>query len=533
MVSEVKSEVFVRKSSGLVREVGLLGGALFNFSNTAPFLAAGQMLPYFIIWANGGNLILGLLIGTAAGMLMNSVYAHFTSAMPRSGGEYVFLGRTVSPTLGFLVNWVNMATYTFWWMADVIFQTGLIYVFLAFFMPEATIGWLNLRQGILIVATILMIIQTLLVVLGMKVYLRLQNVLYVFAFAISAVVIVGWISAFGNFSQLFNEWALRYLPNQPGAYQKIIENAVANGFSLNPPESWGLEQTLIMAAIFVTVQSPYTAFTSYIAGEIKKAESGLRQHFFVETAALFQGLIFMLFGWAWIKMSGLEFLAALAHSGSLGLPINILFWTDVAPVMGDAIAALFVLSIFLTWQLPSMAKLTAISRCAFAWSFDRVIPTSFAHVSDRHKTPTYTIWGAFVVTFICLLLWAFGGDVIWTYIAACVFWGLLNLMLVAIAGAIFPYIKKEMFEVMPLKGRIAGIPILTIISVLGLALCLWTTTAYFTNPAWTASYGVTPTTIGTSVFIYALGLIIPQISRAYWRRKGIDLDIAFKQIPPA
>jgi len=190
MTSEGKSEVFVRKSSGLVREVGLIGGALFNFSNTAPFLAAGQMLPYFIIWANGGNLILGLLIGTIAGMLMNSVYAHFTSAMPRSGGEYMFLGRTLSPTLGFLVNWVNMAAYTFWWMADVIFQTGLIYVFLAFFLPDTTIGWLNLRYGILLIATILMIIQTLLVVLGIRVYLRLQNILYIFAFAISAVVLI-------------------------------------------------------------------------------------------------------------------------------------------------------------------------------------------------------------------------------------------------------------------------------------------------------------------------------------------------------
>lgn len=533
MTSEVKSEVFVRKSSGLVREVGLLGGALFNFSNTAPFLAAGQMLPYFIIWANGGNLILGLLIGTAGGMLMNSVYAHFTSAMPRSGGEYMFLGRTLSPTLGFLVNWVNMASYVFWWMADVIFQTGLIYVFLAFFLPDTTIGWLNLRYGILIVATMLMLIQTLLVVLGIRVYLRLQNVLYIFAFAISAIVLVAWISSFGIFPQLFNHWALRYLPNEPNAYQKIIDNAVANGFHLLAPEGWRLDQTLIVAAFFITVESPYTAFTSYIAGEIKKAESGLRQHFFVETAALFQGIIFMLFGWAWINMSGLKFLGALAYGGSLGLPINILFWTDVAPVTGDWIAALFVLSIFLTWQLPSMAKLTAISRCAFAWSFDRVIPPTFAHVSDRYKTPTYTIFGSCAVMFLCLLAWAFGGDVIWTYIAACTFWGLLSLMIVAIAGVIFPYVRKEMFEVMPLKGRIAGIPILTIIAVIGLALCVWTTSAYFINPGWAASYGVTPTTIGTSVFIYALGLIIPQISRAYWRRKGIDLELAFKQIPPA
>jgi amino acid transporter len=290
-----------------------------------------------------------------------------------------------------------------------------------------------------------------------------------------------------------------------------------------------------MAAIFVTVESPYTAFTSYIAGEVKKAESGLRQHFFVETAALFQGIVFMLFGWAWISMAGLEFLAALAHSGSLGLPIDILYWSrgTVEPVLGTLIAALFVLSIFLTWQLPSMAKLTAISRCVFAWSFDRVFPPKLSHVSDKYKTPTYAIWGTWFVTMIMLLLWATAGDVIWTYIAACVFWGLLNLMIVAIAGVIFPYIRKDMFEVMPLKGRIGKVPILTIISALGLALTLWSTTSYYRNPEWTASYGVTPVTIGTSAFIYALGLIIPQISRAYWKRKGIDLDIAFKQIPPA
>ena len=53
-----------------------------------------------------------------AGLLalpMACVYAYFASAMPRSGGDYVYISRTLHPYLGFLSSWnwmVWLVTYT-------------------------------------------------------------------------------------------------------------------------------------------------------------------------------------------------------------------------------------------------------------------------------------------------------------------------------------------------------------------------------------------------------------------------------------
>jgi amino acid transporter len=534
--SETHSEVFIRQSSGLVREVGLWSGALYNISATAPFLAAGEMLPLFIIYANGGNIWLGLAIGTAGGMLLNSVYAHFTAAMPRSGGEYMFLGRTLSPSLGFVVNFANMASYTFWWMTDVVFETGLVYSILAFYYPDSVIGWLNLPWGVFIVGGIFMFIACLVGAAGLRAYIKLQIPINLFAAAIAVVVLAAWIGAFGHFPQLFNAWALTYNATATNAYQSIINTATSTGFSLLPPEGWGMQQTMVVVAIFLIVESPWTAFTTYVAGEIKKAEIGLRQQFMVLLSPLLQGIVFIVFGWIWIQMAGMKFLGALAYSGAPAyLPINTLFWTDgfVASILPSWVALLFVLSVLLAWLGSDMIKVHAISRCIFAWSFDRVIPTKFAHVSDKYKTPTYAIFGLLIINLIVLLAWAIWGTLIFTYIAAATFWGLANLMIVAFAGIIFPYVRKDMFELMPLKGRIAGIPILSIISAGALGVCIWSTLAYLLVPSFWLYYGVGPAALGITVLIYALGLVAIPISRWYWNRKGIDLNIAFRQIPPA
>jgi amino acid transporter len=105
------AKLFVRQSSGLVRNVSVTNALFFN---VAAFVGVGLTLyPIFYslgfvpIWKFAGissyawaAIIAGLFCAVLA-----MIFASLTSVMPRSGGDYVFTSRIVHPFLGWLESW--------------------------------------------------------------------------------------------------------------------------------------------------------------------------------------------------------------------------------------------------------------------------------------------------------------------------------------------------------------------------------------------------------------------------------------------
>src|SRR5690349_20907396 len=52
----------------------------------------------------GTNPLVGILVGLVLAIPVASVYALFSVAPPRSGGDYVWVSRILNPGLGFVVN---------------------------------------------------------------------------------------------------------------------------------------------------------------------------------------------------------------------------------------------------------------------------------------------------------------------------------------------------------------------------------------------------------------------------------------------
>src|SRR5579884_3147701 len=90
-------KLFVRKATGLVREIGLLTSILIVLSFTI-----GPTNQYFL----GINpmVMAFLLVGV---VILFSIYAFgaLTAAMPRSGGGYVAISRVLHPYLGYMGAW--------------------------------------------------------------------------------------------------------------------------------------------------------------------------------------------------------------------------------------------------------------------------------------------------------------------------------------------------------------------------------------------------------------------------------------------
>jgi APA family basic amino acid/polyamine antiporter len=105
------SKLFVRQSSGLVRNVSVTNAMFFNI---AAFVGVGLTLyPIFYslafvpVWKWGpfseygwAAIIAGLFC-----VLLALIFASLTSVMPRSGGDYVFTSRILHPFLGWLESW--------------------------------------------------------------------------------------------------------------------------------------------------------------------------------------------------------------------------------------------------------------------------------------------------------------------------------------------------------------------------------------------------------------------------------------------
>src|SRR5437764_8343280 len=104
-------KLFVRQSSGLVRNVSVTNALFFN---VAAFVGVGLTLyPIFYslgfvpVWKWGGisNYAWAAIVAGIFCAILALIFASLTSVMPRSGGDYVFTSRIVHPFLGWLESW--------------------------------------------------------------------------------------------------------------------------------------------------------------------------------------------------------------------------------------------------------------------------------------------------------------------------------------------------------------------------------------------------------------------------------------------
>src|SRR5437868_11825278 len=109
--STTTSKLFVRQSSGLVRNVSVTNALFFN---VAAFVGVGLTLyPIFYsladvpVWRAGPFSAYGwaAIVAGLFCVLLALIFSSLTSVMPRSGGDYVFSSRILHPFLGWMESW--------------------------------------------------------------------------------------------------------------------------------------------------------------------------------------------------------------------------------------------------------------------------------------------------------------------------------------------------------------------------------------------------------------------------------------------
>ena len=535
--------IFVRKASGLVREMDLKDIILWN--SVAAGIGLGEisfLVPMYLGIVPGANFYLGGILAIIGGLIINAMYAHFLSAMPRSGGEYVFLSRLTHPLIGFFFSFSMAMLWLLAYAINMQFSASLFVPFVGVFTGGVDPFWTT-STGLFILSFVMSFIAIAVAIAGMRTYIKYQLVITAISF-IAMILFIGVLISIGstaNFKSTFNNFATSYYPGVTDPYQYIMDEAVAAGYALPSaaPPSIGANLGMMVIFGFAGLLTCAT-FSSFVAGEMKRAESGKRQMAGMMGGLLLNGILALLLSGLLMTVVDRDFLGALGWiqfnkpeifklpTPLLGTPFNLFSWFAHPAVVIIIDLALWLLA--LTWAI---MDLIVLSRLMFAWSFDRLLPSGITHVSDRFRTPTYAIGISWIIGILFGGLSLFVTQIL-AFLSAAAWLVFTVFIAVGLTAIFFPFAKKKLYESMPMKFNIGPIPVLSILGLLAVIIFGTMASVYFWGPEYAAAAGVWDiNTTGILVFFYIVAILIYVVAYLYWKSKGIDLSLAFKEIPPA
>lgn len=518
--------MFVRNATGLVRELTPFDAFNLTFAAILVPLGISEGLNFGSAAFPGANIALAYVLGAILLLGFAGVYIDFTLAMPRSGGDYVWVSRSLSPFLGFVVN----ATLTFVFIGWVAFNfTTMMTLFMSsaayvFGWPEAVVSWFAVPINQFIVATVLTVLFTLLMLQGTRFAARFMRVMFVVVWAGVALWYIGLIITPNAVFQANFTAVTGFDP------ATIINIAKAAGFET--PTSMNMGMTLA-AMMWAFLGLTGFEWTGYFAGEVKNIR---RTAVTSVLASLIGGAALYAIGALLVyRMAGYDLFSSLSYVGLNApdkLPAGVPFvlpaltrFMALPVALKDYIVIAFLLAVI--WWTPAGFMLG--TRNLFAWSFDRMAPEWVADVHPTLHTPVKATIIVGIGVELINSLTIFGG--LKALIMNIFVVMALAFVLVGVAAIAFPYRRKDLFQNAPdiVQKKVFGVPLMVIAGVVMTLSWLFVLVGAFT-----AEFGLTltPAAIAGTLAIPVVSVIWYFAAVAIRRHQGLDMSKVFSEIPP-
>jgi amino acid transporter len=398
----------------------------------------------------------------------------------------------------------------------------------------AAADWASSPLGTFVYGTLLLVVLTIIFAIGLKRFFMVQNILFFLALISTALVIIVWFTnSPEEFKAGFN-LHLGALAGQPDLYSAILDGAKATGFSLAP---FSLYNTLIpMTWIYLNLGFSFSS--AYIGGEVKNANK--LQLWAAPAAILAVAVVVMLTIAAAERTVGSEFLGSVGFFlpsdwPSLGLSFAPTF-TEMAAYTTNLPMALLITFGFLFWSYAWLpGQILNGSRNLVAYALDGLLPRRFSEVHPTFHTPVFSLATMCIASIISLAIYVFT-----PYFATLVgiFGFILTFGLTSIAAMLLPYRTSTIFETSPVQWRLGGLPVITLVGGLSLLACLFMEWVFLNDPYAGLQSTATPffdqIPYGMAWFniaIFLSGLLLYFIAKAVQRQRGVDVDLAYKEIP--
>ena len=540
-------QVFTRRASGLVRVMSPYSAFAYNILNI------GVIFPWVYIttiaFQAGASVWAGILICGIFTSFLAVVYAGLASAMPRTGGDYVFQSRTLRPWLGFATVATMIITFFLQWQALGGWLLSVLGVYpmltgLGIMTNNQTLidwgAWYLVGWGPAIVTMVASTIAALILIKSFRWFVKLQWVMwYGFLLSYALMVILFLVTPNATFISRYDR-AAGLVGGGSGAYAAVLTNAVANSFS--PERTLSIAGTILVTPVALTSLG-WVGYAQEQAGEIQGAQSLKNQMFINFGGGVVSMIMMAILALVIVQTVDQNWLGAAAYLSFQPLlpqpPIPPWF-SSLAIMLTDSPVLLFlmIVGVMLNAIQVVFNVIVGWTRVAVAMSIDGVLPKAVSHVSPRTHTPVYAhviflILGGFIFAYVYNLVPGYT-----TYTLAVTAVATVMYIGTAVGGALFPWTRKEVYATAPIaKFKVGPIPLITIcgaIAALFSAIMLY----YFLTVIWLVNVDISNPGYSGNLFLYAVVLIFFGwvayyfIRRAYLRRIGVNLDLAYKEVPP-
>ena len=523
------SGLYVRKSSGLTRTVSA-NQALFS-----NLVGMGILVNIFwIVYASAGypgaDLTATVFTAAIVNLVVAYVYWMLSISMPRTGGDYVWVGRILHPGIAFMEN-VVLVVIIITWVGLFPYLAASTKIPMIFENLAITTG----NQSYAAVVTALsdpnyifavgFVIVTCVIAM---MFLSVRNIFRIIIglFAIEAVVYVIFIG------MLLTTSHAAFVAGFNAESGTTVDNIVNQGTQLlGSPISYTADATAI-GLVYTMLSFIGYSFSSYFAGEVKgdpKKSQGLA---IFGAPLIFTVIIYVLYS-SMYNIFGHDFLVSasvLFVNGKSPLPVipspaYLISFITSNPVL----AFLVPFGMLLNDIGFAIVFFFVPTRSIFAWAFDRTIPPKFAAV-DRRGVPYVAVILMAVIAYLSLWITVYTTWFSYLYYANFGWW--LATAVVMFAAAVFPFRRKQIFESSPkiVTYKVGPVPLLTIFGAVGVILSLFI--SYSTILPAFNGFPINPVYVVSMIFVMVAALIIYAISFFYQRSRGVPMDLATKELPP-
>ena len=506
--------LFVRESSGLVKEVGTGFALLLPIALTLGpwFHFAG---PQISTWNPGAQLVPMFALGSFAVFFEAIALMCLMLAMPRSGASYHFTGRGLSPIFGVMEGWRSVIT-------NPVFRgTGSFFAVQIFAGGLFVIGSANNDAGLLAAATaledpiILFIAAFAMILVG-------------FVFSYLSVKWLGWfviiLGIISIASLVIGDLVLLMTPMTDTIWDGVFgAGSYAAVNSTISPADLAAYTTFnagaVGPALIVTVGMMWPYLIMPVAGEVSQPSKNIP----LSNVGGWAGIaaFFLLSGFALeASMGSFLYQANTAFTFFPG------FGNYAAVIMGTSPLAWFVIlgPIFAS-ILDSPSNALWVTRPMHSMAMDRFCPEAFARVHPKYHVPHITLYFWLILATATLAYATFLQAIYATALGALVGVAFTYVFIrwqMALAAVSLPYYRPTLWE---RSGgwKLLGIPLVAIGGIVSGAIFFYAMLAFVP----TAQYEILFT-----VAVYVIGQIAYMYYGAKNKAKGIEMSAIFGQLPP-